>query len=222
MKRSQQLVTQTLLSLVLAFSFLTPSYSEPENLGLLTQKIKKYHDSGRYQQELTQAIEEARGYIIEQAKANKDKKLALVLDIDETSLSNYDKMVTRNFVGTTQQIHDEILAGDAPVIEPMLSLYQEALKYGINVFFVTGRQESQRYATHKNLVAAGYTKWAGLYLRPNQYPNPSIIPFKAQSRKTISDKGYTIIASIGDQYSDIKGGYAQKGFKLPNPYYYLP
>jgi hypothetical protein len=27
---------------------------------------------------------------------------------------------------------------------------------------------------------------------------------------------------LGDQNSDLTGGYAERGFKLPNPYYYLP
>jgi len=35
-------------------------------------------------------------------------------------------------------------------------------------------------------------------------------------------KGYTIIANIGDQYSDLVGGYAEGEFKLPDPMYYIP
>jgi len=27
---------------------------------------------------------------------------------------------------------------------------------------------------------------------------------------------------VGDQFSDLKGGFADKGFKLPDPYYYIP
>ena len=34
--------------------------------------------------------------------------------------------------------------------------------------------------------------------------------------------GFTIILSVGDQESDLKGGYAERTFKLPNPVYYLP
>lgn len=222
MMNPRALLTQTLITLSLTLVFLTTSYSEPNNLGLLTQKIKNYHDSGLYQQELTQSIEKAHKYVIEQALANKDKKLALVLDIDETSLSNYDKIAKYNFHASSKQIHKDILAGDSPVIQPMLSLYNDAIKHGVKVFFVTGRGESELEATQKNLTNAGYNNWSGLYVRPNQYAEPSIIAFKSKTREDISKKGYFIIASIGDQYSDIKGGYAQKGFKLPNPFYYLP
>jgi len=51
--------------------------------------------------------------------------------------------------------------------------------------------------------------------------NLLLVTFKSEARAAITKQGYTIIASIGDQYSDLKGGYAEKTFKLPNPYYYL-
>ena len=222
MTKAHTLLTKTLITLSLSLAYLTPSYSEPGNLGLLTQQIKTYHDSGLYQQELTKAIEKAHEYVIEQADANKGKPLALVLDIDETSLSNYDKIAKYNFHASSKQIHKDILAGDSPVIQPMLSLYNDAVKHGVKVFFVTGRSESELEATQKNLTSAGYSNWAGLYVRPTQYAEPSIISFKSKAREEISKKGYLVIATIGDQYSDIKGGFAQKGFKLPNPFYYLP
>lgn len=216
--------TRILFSLCFTIALSIPAYSEPQNLSILKKEIIKYHDSGLYAKELQQTITLADQYIIQQAKLNKNthQHLALVLDIDETSLSNYNNIVKRDFVGEKNQIHQDILNANAPVIKPMLSLYQDAQKHGIKVFFVTGRNESERLATQKNLMLAGYTNWSGLYLRPKNYTDKSIIPFKSQARADITKKGYTIIATIGDQYSDIKGGYAKKGFKLPNPFYYLP
>ena len=38
----------------------------------------------------------------------------------------------------------------------------------------------------------------------------------------IAEQGYTVILSMGDQLSDLEGGYAERTFKLPNPVYYLP
>lgn len=224
MKPIPRIITTLILAISLCIS--ATSYSEPQNIGLVRNEIKEYHDSGRYEKDLAQAIHNAQQYIEEQSRklqtTNPDEKLAIVLDIDETSVSNYDKMVKRDFVGTKAQFHQDILDADAPGIQPMLELYKSALSRGIKVFFVTGRQESFRKATLLNLQKAGYKNWSGLYLKPDNYPETSIIPFKSNARKLIAQKGYTIIASIGDQYSDIKGGYTQKGFKLPNPYYYLP
>jgi acid phosphatase len=204
----------------------TPIYAEPPNLTCVKNELKKYHDSGRYEKDLAQAIEKAQHYINQQAHINKKrkapKKLAIVLDIDETSLSNYKYMIKRDFTGTRADFHQDVMAANAPAIKPTLSLYKDAIHNGVKVFFVTGRRTPEANATAKNLQRAGYHQWAGLYLRPSDYDQKSIIPFKSHTRELITQKGYTIIATIGDQYSDLKGGYAEKGFKLPNPYYYLP
>ncbi|HAU1151767.1 TPA: acid phosphatase [Legionella pneumophila] len=226
MKQRFYKLPQILISLCLLLILSTPIQAEPPNLSLIRKEIKNYYDSGLYHRELERTIKLAEKYINQEYLINKNnknpQKLAIILDIDETSLSNYDKMVKRDFTGSKEQIHKEILAANSPAIKPMLALYKNALKRGIKVFFVTGRQESERDATRINLINAGYTKWAGLYLRPNSYSSPSIIPFKSKTRQMIEKKGYAIIASIGDQCSDIQGGYAKKGFKLPNPFYYLP
>lgn len=218
-------VSRTLTTLFLSIIFCLPSFATPPNIGLLKKEIRHYHDSGQYEKELTKKIKEAQEYILSQAdyyQSHKShKQLALVLDIDETSLSNYNKIAMRDFGASYEQIHKEIMAADAPAIKPMLDLYNNALKHHIKVFFVTGRTDSELQATKTNLSKAGYSKWAGIYVRPTEYKKDSIIPFKSEARAKIAKKGYIILASIGDQNSDILGGYAKKGFKLPNPFYYI-
>ncbi|KTD25815.1 HAD family acid phosphatase [Legionella maceachernii] len=212
------------LSFTLLASF---SFAEPLNLSVLKKELEAYHDSGSYQKELSCVIAQAEQYILMQTAANeqqgnKKKKLAIVLDIDETSLSNYPRMIKRHFDADKAQVEKDLLAADAPAIKPMLSLYNSARNHHVAVFFVTGRPLSMLKATRANLLRAGYNHWSGLYFRPDNYHQPSIIPFKSQARRSITKQGYTVIASIGDQYSDLQGGYAQRGFKLPNPFYYLP
>lgn len=220
-----QLIINTLFLTICAF--LAPkTFAEPGNLALLTQEVIAYHDSGNYYQELTEAIDSAKKYILQEYKINQIKthkeKLAIVLDIDETSLSNYKYMYKRRFLATREELIREIWEAKAPAIKPTLSLYQDALKLGIEVFFVTGRHETESKPTILNLQNAGFTQWSGIYFKPDNYDKSSVIPFKSQIRSNITKNGYKIIASIGDQLSDIQGGYMDKGFKLPNPYYYLP
>jgi acid phosphatase len=221
-----KIIFKTIMTLGSILLFFSSAFSEPSNLGLLKTEVINYHDSGAYEKELTDVISKAHHYIVAQVDINKHsavkKNLAIVLDIDETSLSNYDRMVKRNFTANRNQFHQDILAADAPAIKPMLFLYNDAIKQGVKVFFVTGRQDSELDATKTNLLKAGYKNWTGLYLRPNNYQQKSIIHFKQHTRALISKKGYTIIASIGDQYSDLLGGHAKREFKLPNPYYFLP
>lgn len=220
------LVSRIAIALASLSLLMVSVFAEPANLGLVKKDVQAYHDSGAYNKELAHVIGQAHRYILNQAEINKratvKKNLAIVLDIDETSLSNYKKMVKREFVANRREMHQEILAANAPAIAPMLALYRDAQKAGVSVFFVTGRPRSETAATKTNLLRAGYKNWTGLFLRPDNYQSSSIVPFKAQTRAMISKKGYTIIASIGDQYSDLLGGFTDKGFKLPNPFYYLP
>ncbi len=223
--KTNQVILNAFFAIICAVFLSKTSFAEPANLTLLTEEVQAYHNSGAYQKELAQVVIHAHDFVIHRIRTNTHgahpEKLAIVLDIDETSLSNYNNIVARHFTGNHAEIHKEILAANAPTIKPMLLFYNDALKHGVTLFFVTGRKESERQATIKNLKSAGYHDWAGLYLRPNNYKQASIIPFKSQTRAIISKLGYTIIASIGDQYSDLKGGHAEKTFKLPNPYYYL-
>ena len=46
--------------------------------------------------------------------------------------------------------------------------------------------------------------------------------YKSGARAAIEDQGYKILASVGDQYSDLAGGHEAVAFKLPNPFYFLP
>jgi predicted secreted acid phosphatase len=221
---------KTLSSVGLAFLtllFINAVFAEPANLETVKQELIAYHDSGKYAAELADVDQDAKAYLMKRINKNNrlsaPQKLAIVLDIDETSLSGYSEMLKLRFGGEFRQFADYIAQGNEPVIQPTLDLYNYAKANGVAVFFVTGRSDSVklRNATVKNLKAAGFATWEGLYLKPTGYKDSSAIPYKSAARKEIETKGYTIVESIGDQRSDLEGGYAEKGFKLPNPYYYI-
>ena len=58
-------------------------------------------------------------------------------------------------------------------------------------------------------------------MRPvDSHGSPSI--FKTAEREAIA-KNFTIILNMGDQQSDLDDGkFAEKAFKLPNPFYFIP
>ena len=73
--------------------------------------------------------------------------------------------------------------------------------------FVTGRCEGaiERAATEINPHRAGYGGWRHLYLRTKQFNSDrSVAPYKTWVRGEIEAQGYTIIANVGDQWSDSK------------------
>jgi predicted secreted acid phosphatase len=197
---------------------------EPRNLAAAKQEVIRYHDSGEYQKDLARVGQQALDYLkarVNQAK-HSNKKLALVLDIDETSLSNYPDMFAMDFGGTATAVEEVEAQGNDPAILPTLELYQYAKAHHVAVFFITARREKYRSATEANLEKAGYKNWDGLYFLPMDYHEKSVTPFKTGIRKKLIEQGYDIVLSVSDQKADLRGGYADKAFKLPDPYYWVP
>jgi acid phosphatase len=197
--------------------------SEPENLGLLKTKLKKYHDCC-YASALEKQDKVAMAFLERAAKkAKPGEKLALVLDIDETSLSNYDEEAADDFGFIHRDWDAWADSAKAPAIPGTLKLTQRAHELGVTVFFITGRDETLRAATAQNLTAAGYTDWAGLTLRSEEQKHEATIPYKSAAREAIVKQGYKIILNVGDQWSDLRGApLAEYSVKLSNPYYYIP
>jgi hypothetical protein len=89
---------------------------------------------------------------------------------------------------------------------------------GVEVIFITGRRESDRSGSEKNLRAAGFGDYAALWLKPNG-ANSSTEQFKTETRRRIEAEGRTIIANVGDQASDLVGGFSERTYKVPGPFY---
>jgi len=193
------------------------------------RQVSEYIDSGRYEADLTAAVEPARTYL--ESRVARGGKLAIVLDIDETSLSNLPSLRANDYgfvIGGPCTLPAGpcglvawIQMARAEPIKPVLSLTRLARERGVGVFFLTGRPERLREATERNLRSAGY-EWTGVLLKPDDLSTRSAVDFKAPARKKLVDEGYTIIVNVGDQMSDLDGGFAERTYKLPNPFYFVP
>jgi acid phosphatase len=210
-----------IVGVLLSFSIYA---TEPTNLQIIKDQLMAYHDSGSYEQDISKVTQQAADYLHQVVSQNKDKKLAIVFDIDETALSNYAHMTLLNFGGTLSEIDRLINQSSLPAIAPTLALYQQAKLEHVHVFFITGRRDTphNRENVERNLRNVGFTQYDGLSMKPLSYQEKSASPYKTATRKKIAEQGYDIVLNIGDQMSDLKGGYADKTYKLPNPYYYVP
>jgi predicted secreted acid phosphatase len=221
-----------------------PQVGEAGTVGAsdLAPTLHSYHDGGQYASDLSSVDGQARSFMLKQAKALRQKrkrrcsgkgtgkkagsaasckplKLAIVLDIDETSLSNYAQLASTDFAGASAQLAVAALAGSSPAIAPTLDLYQRARAAGISVFAITGRPAAIETQTRQNLGNAGYTDLSGIFFKPG---SDAVVPFKSGQRAALEGQGYRIVANVGDQESDLAGGHADRSFKLPNPYYFIP
>jgi acid phosphatase len=202
------------------------------NLGQLKLALREYRCT-KYDIELVEKLSEARAWV--EAHVGDAAKPAVVLDIDETSLSNWEQIFRNDFAfipgGACDRDYDSAcgqraweLSASAPAIPPTLELFAAARARSVAVFFITGRYDDpvERAATEENLRRAGYHDWNGLFLRAPSTRGQRVADYKSATRAGIESSGFTIIANIGDQQSDLANGHAMKGFKLPNPFYFIP
>lgn len=207
------------------------AFAQPPNLGNLKTAALAYQQYGGYERDLATVAGQAQAYF--DAHLANVKKPAMVLDIDETSLSNWEQIKANDFAyfpaGDCSHLPAGpcgVLAWDAlakaPPIVPILALFNDAKAHHVAIFFITGRHEVERAATERNLTLAGYADWAELMMEPDGLHPKSAADFKAPARKSIEDRGYHIIVNVGDQPSDLAGAHAERGFLLPNPFYRIP
>ncbi|MCL5020441.1 MAG: HAD family acid phosphatase [Bacteroidetes bacterium] len=199
------------------------SVPEPPNLGILQDSIRSYIKSGAYERGIAQVIDSAKSFV--ESCYRNAKNPAVVLDIDETSLSNVQFEYHYGFGFEISLWNTWVRKASASAIEPTLEFAKWAAQRHIAIFFISGREQLSANLSDDptviNLKKVGYPRWAGLYFK-NPKEKMTTAEFKTSVRKQITTEGYTIVANIGDQYSDLVGGYAEGKFKLPDPMYYIP
>ena len=205
--------------------------SEPANVGDAKRLAREYYDSGAYMGDLEAVDRLAEEWLT--VRASQVARPALVLDVDDTALSNWVAITANDFGRVIGGPCDDPpngpcgwyawdLLGRSPAIPATVALVARARALGVTVFFITGRDEPQRTATERNLREVGYTGFAKLFMPAKGARYRSAADFKAPCRAEIEAAGYTIIANVGDQPSDLAGGHAERTFLLPNPFYRIP
>ena len=179
-----------------------------------------YRRSGQWNRDISTVAQRAKRYLKRRLARRRPARPAVVLDIDDTSLSLYACM--KRYAFAPSGVGRCVVAGGLPAIRQTRSLFRYARKRHVAVFFVTGHPEWLRDLTVKNLRAAGYHGRWKLVMRPNGYSRSSLIPYKRGARRKIARRGYSILVNLGDQWSDLRGGYALGSYKLPNPMYVTP
>jgi hypothetical protein len=141
---------------------------------------------------------------------------ALVLDLDETALSNYIDTWGDPNSGDIGQAGPAAF-GQSTAMAPILDIYKKARARGVAVFFITARPGIIEAATRDNLQRVGYTAYEGLSFKNDLAAAKDA--YKSAERAAVEARGYRIILNVGDQQTDLDGGHAERAFKLPNPFY---
>lgn len=199
---------------------ITPPKRDIINLSAAKQQVARYYNSGEYVDDLNSVVNSAQKLF---ARYNPlPINAAVTFDIDDTALSTYLLSKEFNFGYHKKQFHELMNHGALPPIIPVLNLYNYLKNLGIKIIFVTGRNENLYMSTYKNLINAGFKDFELLILRPPETKNMGFAEYKNWVRKELTNRGYTIIGSVGDQEGDISGNDAGNiRVKLPNYIYTL-
>lgn len=127
------------------------------------------------------------------ANKKQGEKLAVNLDIDNTSIQSY-------------------YAWPKPVPR-VLRFAKHANSLGVVVMFNTGRRASTLKPIRKMLTKAGY-RWVHVCGR---HRGEALSDSKNRCRQSFIDEGYTLVANVGNNPTDFDGvqNYG-RAFKLPN------
>ncbi|MCX5361788.1 hydrolase [Streptomyces sp. NBC_00124] len=156
-------------------------------------------DYTTWQQDCRTVMDQALPYLKQRiAAAKPGEKQAIVLDIDNTTLET-----------------DFGFSYPQPANEPVLDVAEYAHDHGVSLFFVTARPGIIYSFTDYNLDHVGYDV-SGLYVRSFIDLFKDVAAYKTAQRVAIENKGYTIIANIGNSATDLSGGHAEKTYKLPD------
>ncbi|WP_128378809.1 HAD family acid phosphatase [Streptomyces cavernae] len=157
-------------------------------------------DYATWQSDVRKVIDQALPYVQQRTQNTSGQKLAIVFDIDNTTLES-------DFHPWYQL--------PTPAVKPSLELATYAKSRGVNVFFITARPGIIYSLTKSNLTSVGYPL-DDLYVRDLPDLFAEVGAYKTAKRTEIEAKGYTIIANVGNNTTDLVGGHAERTFKLPD------
>ena len=157
-------------------------------------------DYATWKREVGTVINQALPYVQQRTANASGQKLAIVFDIDNTTLETY--------FHPWYQI-------PTPAVQASLDLAKYADSRGVDIFFVTARPGIIAGITKSNLTSVGYPV-DGLYVRDLPDLIAEVGAYKTAKRAEIEGKGYTIIANVGNNTTDLVGGHAERTFKLPD------
>lgn len=211
---------------------------EPPNLGSAKDEVARYYGDGgdhrpspdsQWAKDVDEQVGKAREHV-ESRLSEGVRNPAIVLDIDDTSELTYEVQAANDYGFDQEKFDRAVREKRFPAIEQTRDLTRWAHDRGVRIFFITGRDEPQQADTAEGLKQHGYPDPAGLFLDPTEQPRDYLpcgtdcttVEYKAGTRAHLEQQGNTILANLGDQQSDLDGGHAERGYKLPNPMYFIP
>jgi predicted secreted acid phosphatase len=204
-----------ILSLTLFFA--CEKNEKPVNLSIAREEVQQYYESGKFDQELDAVIAEAEEKF---SKVEFKENSVVIFDVDETALDNYGLAKEMGF-GYVYELNKKWNAEmKSPAIPQVKELYDFLLSKGAKIIFLTGRNFPEYDATYQNLKNTGYSEFDTIITQIGNEKKMKNREFKSSKRIWLTEHGYDIVGTVGDQWGDLEGEYHGIQVKIPN-YLYL-
>jgi len=203
-------------ALNLTLIFISCTSTEIVNLRTAKDIVKDYYESGKYDEEMNEVINDAKVKFI---KVEIKNNSVVIFDVDDTALSNYEISKRLDYGYDFKIIQDWVLTAKLPAIKQTKELYDFLKSKNVKLIFLTGRLTEEYNATYKNLIEQDYTGFDTLIVRNEQEKKINSQIFKSTIRKDLTKAGYEIIGTVGDQWTDLNGENSGIQIKIPNYLY---
>jgi len=189
---------------------------KPVNLSAARESVKEYYESGKFDEELDDVIGGAKDKF---SKIELTENSVVIFDVDETALNNYEASKKMGYGYVYEMVYEWTQDAKVPAFTQVKELYDYLLHKGSKIIFLTARRLDEYEATYKNLITQGYTSFDTLITKNKNEHEMRSIDFKSAKRDELVQRGYDILGTVGDQWSDLDGPHHGIQVKIPNYLY---
>ena len=196
------------------------------NIDTLKKLYQYWDSSGEREFDIRMQLDRAReiinSYISQCGKTSRGmyNTFSIVIDIDDTMISLNDTVKKYDDGWFDASLEEIMIRTDYPAFQCTLDFINWCLTKNIRIFVLSSRRKKYEETTKKLLSNAGYENYTALILRDDD-DHGTIQNYKISQRKALIDNGAHILINIGDQPSDLAGGYSDYEIKIPNPFYLI-
>lgn len=204
------------LIILLSIALISCSSNRLVNLRTAKDIVKDYYESGKYDAEMNEVVIDAKEKF---DKVEIKKNSVVIFDVDETALNNYGLALQMDFgyvYDLNKKWNEEL---KAPAIKEIKDFYFYLLNKGFKIIFLTARNSNEYEVTYKNLIQEGYSGFDTLITQSKEDQKLKSQEFKSKIRTELTNQGYEIVGTVGDQWTDLNGPFSGIQVKLPNYLY---
>ncbi|MGA0068250.1 MAG: HAD family acid phosphatase [Miltoncostaeaceae bacterium] len=190
-------------------------------------QVSWYYESDALPRDQSQVVAAARSWVQRRVRATcagsspanlRRCRVAVVFDLDDTLMSTwpYEKAQDPPLSFNTATWNAFVQACGYEPIRPSIDLLNDLRRQGVYVAIISGGSVANSPYSRSCLRRNGVKGWDQATFRPTSAAALTAAQFKGRVRMALENKGYRIIASIGDQVSDMSWGHLERGFLMPN------